>query len=530
MPADSARYLGGAVSAQPTIHRWYAWPHLVSPHTAAFNFRERIVPAMRSYLKAPKVHQAALRNPDRYGGPFLDAGARDPQVVAELLARVEREGRPLLEFADAVDTARKLLAQQATGGQLAPLYPQLPPPLRGRVELCYDLADRPALRFFEAMLYRSELYDRSAQEFSLLAKPDLAQPFTFNSPVLPAADRVDLAVPFDSPVLDELFAARTAPADVGALAERLGLSGAEATAFAGLFTETPPSRREPVGTGVRMRFFGHACVLLETAGSSVLLDPLIGYTDDGYRHFTFADLPERIDAVVLSHAHPDHVSVETLTQLRHRVDTVYVPADSGGSLADPGLRPFLLALGFPRVEALTELDTRRAGTDLEITALPFLGEHGDLDIRSKMVPLVTLGGRRFVFATDMTLAAPELFEQLAPAIGPVDALFVGLECVGAPMSWLYGPLLEERPGREADDSRSLRGSDARMADALARLVSAGHVYAYAMGFEPWLRHLTGSAYDPESEQAKQTALLIEACGRRGVPAELLHLQAERLWT
>lgn len=39
-----------------------------------------------------------------------------------------------------------------------------------------------------------------------------------------------------------------------------------------------------------------------------------------------SDLPERIDYVVLTHNHADHVLIETLLALRFRVDTIVMPA------------------------------------------------------------------------------------------------------------------------------------------------------------------------------------------------------------
>lgn len=38
--------------------------------------------------------------------------------------------------------------------------------------------------------------------------------------------------------------------------------------------------------------------------------------------FTFNDLPDRIDYVVISHNHQDHCSPEVLMQLRHKIGTV----------------------------------------------------------------------------------------------------------------------------------------------------------------------------------------------------------------
>jgi L-ascorbate metabolism protein UlaG (beta-lactamase superfamily) len=278
-----------------------------------------------------------------------------------------------------------------------------------------------------------------------------------------------------------------------------------------------------------MRYFGHACVLLESRSTAVLVDPVPGYTDDGYDHFTLADLPTHLDAIVLSHAHPDHVNVEALLQLRHRTRTVVVPAGSGGDLADPDLAAMLGALGFRSVTRLDCLEEFAPGEDTTITALPFTGEHADLDIRTKMVPLVRIAGRAFAFATDTAPDVPDFYDRIAARLGPVDALFVGLECVGAPLSWLYGPLLESLPARHHDQARRLRGSDAAMADRLARQFGARRAYAYAMGFEPWLKHFTGSVYDGDSPQLSQTRAFIARCDARGIPAELLDGRHERSW-
>ncbi len=523
-------YLSPSVSPQPLIHRYYAWPHMVSPQTAALNFSRRQLVVLDSYLDNPGVHDGAAANLGMFSGPFLDAAGFAPADLREFRDRFVKDAANLLALADDIAGATKMLHAQADGGPLTSLYDQLPASLRGCVELVYDECDQPSLRFLEPMLYRSASYERAAQQLSLLPAPDLAQPFIFNSPLLPDDRRVDLDLPFDAAVLDELFAARTRPVDVQDLAERLGVAEADSSRFAALFTSEVPTRPEPLAAAsVRMRYFGHACVLLESADAAVLLDPMIGYAADGYEHFTWADLPDRLDAVVLSHAHCDHVSLEALLQLRHRVERVVVPSDSGGSLVDPGLAVMLRAMGFTVVDQLGELETRELGEGLRVTAVPFLGEHADLNIRSKMIPLIEMAGRRFLFATDTTLVAPELFARLGDLITDIDALFIGLECVGAPMSWLYGPLLEHRPKRQHDQNRRLNGSDGAMADSIATVTGARQVYAYAMGFEPWLRHLTGSYYDPESEQYRQIQLLLDRCAARSVPAELLHLRGERVW-
>jgi hypothetical protein len=189
---------------------------------------------------------------------------------------------------------------------------------------------------------------------------------------------------------------------------------------------------------------------------------------------------------------------------------------------------FLEGFGFRNVVELGEVQSIELGS-ARVTALPFLGEHGDMDIRAKMVPLVRLGGRGFLFATDTSPIDPSIYELIGREIGTVDALFIGLECVGAPMSWLYGPLLDTPIGRDHDNDRGLKGSFAGPADKVAQQVGARNVFVYALGMEPWLKHLSGCWYDPEAEQIKQSELLTELCAARGVSSELLYITDERSW-
>lgn len=530
LPAHQKLYLRPSVVAQPLLHRWYAWPYLLAPHTGALNLRDRLLPIVDSYLKAPHLHDAVNSDPHRYGAPFLDPQGATHDEVQAARETMAKGGEAKLQLADDIDELRALLREKAVGGPMEPLYPLVPHSLRGRVELVYDTAHKPTFRFFEALMYGSPAYERDGQCVSLTAAAS-PQPFVYSSPVLPRPDRLDIDLPFDSPLWNDLFEARLDPVDVPHLAQRLGVADADLPAFTALFHDVPPAQHTPPAPGdVRVRYLNHASVLIETGTASVLLDPLLGYTGDGYEHYTIEDLPRHIDAVVISHFHSDHFSLETLLQLRTRIGTIVVPRASGGSLPDPSLKTMLQALGFSNVQELAELETHRVADHVEVTALPFVGEHADLDIRTKMVPLVQAGGRRFLFATDITPLEPALFDNI-PGLTetPLDALFIGLECVGAPLNWLYGPMLEGKLSREHNNGRRLKGSNAAQADQLAQQLGARHVYAYAMGLEPWLKHLTGSEYDPEAEQVQQAGVLTRLSAERGITAELLRDRAERTW-
>jgi hypothetical protein len=68
-------------------------------------------------------------------------------------------------------------------------------------------------------------------------------------------------------------------------------------------TPDPPAPYSPYGgRGARWRYFGHACILLETAGVSLLFDPTLSYTyESDVSRYTYQDLPDLIDYVVITH-------------------------------------------------------------------------------------------------------------------------------------------------------------------------------------------------------------------------------------
>jgi L-ascorbate metabolism protein UlaG (beta-lactamase superfamily) len=93
------------------------------------------------------------------------------------------------------------------------------------------------------------------------------------------------------------------------------------------FADTPPARVE--GAAMRFSFVGHASFLVQTAGLNILLDPV---WSDRMSPVSFAgplrvnppgiafDKLPKIDVVLVSHGHYDHLDLATLSRLARAHD------------------------------------------------------------------------------------------------------------------------------------------------------------------------------------------------------------------
>jgi L-ascorbate metabolism protein UlaG (beta-lactamase superfamily) len=529
--SDKLIYLKPNVVLEPLVDKWYAWSHLISPATAAMNIVGRHLTIIDSYLSAPSIHAEAVLNPKMRGGPFMDFGGGRVDEVKALQSESFQKQEKVIQFAKAVKDLDRLLATEAKGYGLEALYEKVPAILKGYVELYYDRNNNAGFRFFESLLYNSEFYNKDSQSISMWITNNDERPFCLSTPRLEEPDVLNLPIAFDNPGIDELAKMKRVPQSLGYVKAMLGIPASKETLFDSFFTETPPPPYQKyTGDKIRMRYFGHACILVETKDISILVDPLISYY--GYhsdvQHFSDSDLPDMIDYVLITHNHQDHILFETLLPLRHKIKNLIVPRTNSGKLEDPNLKLMFDNIGFTNVFALDEMETIRF-SDAIISGLPFIGEHSDMNILTKSCYLVKIGNFKLLFLADSRIVEPRLYDHIHKQVGDVDVMFIGMECDGAPLTWLYGPLLTKKLPRDMDGSRRLAGSDCDKGLSLVNIFNPKELYVYAMGQEPWVEFISSIKYTDESNPIVQSDKLVNICRSKGMVAERLFGEKELLY-
>src|ERR1051326_1714394 len=259
---DEPRFLRPDVIIEPLVDRFYAWMHTVAPVQAALNLALVQVPLLESYLQSPQVHIKASSNPELRGGLFVNIEESRSGEVRDLLAAIKRDRAGMLDFAAAIAGAEGLVRQSATGFDLTPLYPKLPPVLSGLVEIAYDTSNQPAIRYIEPLAYESSVYTEDRQSVQLSLETGTERPFIMSTPRLSSEEVLDLRIPFRHPGLEELFKSRVHGTTLSRLAEMLELGEGETAALSRLLAPQPDLAADRhIDSGGRIRYFGHACLV-----------------------------------------------------------------------------------------------------------------------------------------------------------------------------------------------------------------------------------------------------------------------------
>lgn len=526
--SDETRFLRSDAIIEPLVDGFYGWLHTIAPVQAAMNLAFVQVPLLESYLQSPQVHINASSNPALRGGFFVNIEESKSGELRELLASIKRDRADMLEFAAAVAEAEDLVRSSATGFDLTPLYPKLPSALSGLVEIAYDTSNQPAVRFIEPLVYESSVYSEDRQSVQLSLENGIERPFILSTPRLSSPDVLDLKIPFRHPWIEELFRSRVHGTTLNRLRELLELDDDETAALNRLLAAEPDlSADRHIDGGARIRYFNHACLVMQTPEATIMTDPWVNADVSATDRYTYRDLPDHIDLALITHGHQDHIVLETLLALRGRIGKVVVPRSSRGNMPDPSLALYMSHLGLPVVEVDDFDEVEFPGG--KVIATPFLGEHADLDIRAKSTYCVRLGGRTIFVGADSSGIDLGLYRYMREHVGQVDIAFLGMECAGAPLTWLYQGLLTKPVTKKMSDSRTLSGSNAEQAAGIMTELGASEAYVYAMGEESWLGHVMATSYNDDSFQLKQVSEFMTWCADHGVKADHLLGQYEWRW-
>jgi hypothetical protein len=509
-----------SVVIEPLINDWVAYSYLVSPQTTGLQVDRYQIPILESYLESPEIHCKAASDPELMAGPYVNVPAAEAGKVRDLLDRTLKNQSEILEFARELLHFQKVLAEKHDGLSLEPVYSDLPNRLKGYVELVYDYRHVVNTRILEPLLYKSRYYRPDLQSMRLFRLGnDFERPFFLNTPRLGGCSEVRINMAFQDPRLEELFRLDSQPRPLGEIVDLLGDVKAADQLQQGFVTSQPANLRPRyTGDRVRLQYLGHACVLLEYRGISIIVDPVVPAIPEsaGSPRISYKDLPGKIDFALVTHNHQDHLSLETLLRLRHRIGCLIVPKCHGILYGDISLKTMAYALGFSNVIELDTLESAKFEGG-SITAIPFFGEHGDL-AHGKAGFVVSAAGNNILFSADSDCLDPSMYENVADALGPIEHIFLGTESVGATLSWICGPLFPVKPTSAQEQSRRYHGCNADRALALLEAVKCRTLYNYAMGLEPWMTYILGLALSNDSQQMQDSECLLRRAGGRGIQA------------
>jgi L-ascorbate metabolism protein UlaG (beta-lactamase superfamily) len=214
----------------------------------------------------------------------------------------------------------------------------------------------------------------------------------------------------------------------------------------------------PPVSGLRAFWIGHASVYVEIDGLRLLLDPVFAERVSpiaiGPKRFhappiALADLP-KIDAVLISHDHYDHLDMETVQRLATAGTRFFVPLGIGAHLERWGVPA-------AQIEEMEWWQRKTLGS-VEFVCTPTRHYSGrGLGDRSATLwsSWSVLGPRhRFFYSGDTGYGTH--FQDIGARLGPFDLAFVKIGAYGPGPSWIDIHMPPEQSVQAHQDVRARR--------------------------------------------------------------------------
>ena len=200
------------------------------------------------------------------------------------------------------------------------------------------------------------------------------------------------------------------------------MAGAACSVFARSGRARDPGTLTSVGGSVRITWLGHATVLVEMDGVRLLTDPLLGERLGPLRRIGPTPDPVAIgpiDAVLISHAHPDHFDAGSLKRVAGE-PLLVVPTGLGRTAGRAGRSVHELRAG-ESVGVFRDEVTGPGPPSIEVTAIPARHWRWPLQPRARCLGYLIEGSVGIYFAGDTALfpAMGELDGRVAIALLPV---------------------------------------------------------------------------------------------------------------
>jgi hypothetical protein len=235
----SLKYLKSTIKPEPLIWQWYAWSYLISPITAACNIVERHLKIMQSYIQNPQIHCQAAKDPKLLGGPFIDLDGKQVAEIQELITQTKNNCAELIILHDSFKELDRTMQTEAQGDSLESYYARIPTPLKGLIELVYDLNNHPSIRLIESLIYK-KYYSTQNQSIALSETNSDFRKFVLSTPRIDREDEVYLHIPFSDSRLDRLFKMKEEPQSLEEIQALFEIPESKQLLFQSFFTTTPP--------------------------------------------------------------------------------------------------------------------------------------------------------------------------------------------------------------------------------------------------------------------------------------------------
>lgn len=203
---------------------------------------------------------------------------------------------------------------------------------------------------------------------------------------------------------------------------------------------SPKSMQTPPPTGLRAIWLGHSSVYMELDGLRLLIDPVFSdyaspFSGIGPKRFhpppiAMMDLP-KIDAVLVSHDHYDHLDMRTIQYLSSKGAHFFVPLGVGAHLDEWEVSE----------SQITELDwwesTEIGGLTIISTPAQHYSSRGIFDYKNTFWSSWSVIGptHRAFYSGDTGFS--DHFQLIGNRLGPFDLGIIRIGQYGPGASWIY---------------------------------------------------------------------------------------------